>query len=176
MVDMCDHTMIYKKANPSEIIEVGDIVMLDPETASITRAVIAGPEDYMINSRLIVGVCIKSDNTARLNMIIDGGLSKNFERELLDSGVSDSIQTIIIASGTSDQNAREIIQVAYSGEYAVNICGYVDLGDQLSISNHPGKARSKDYLDRQYMITRSIGKVIKYTNNRDQVKVLLDIE
>ena len=108
--------------------------------------------------------------------MLDGGSSEELDRELIDSGVSDSIQTIIIESGTSDQNSREIIQVAYSGEQVVNICGFVDLGDRLCISSHPGKAKSKDYLDDEYFKARSIGKVIQFTNRKEQVKALIDIE
>ena len=89
---------------------------------------------------------------------------------------SDKPQTIIIESGDSDINKREIIQIAYMGEQMVNICGYVDLGDKLTLSDHPGKAKSKDFLDEEFYVARSIGKVIKFTNNPKQVKVLLDIE
>lgn len=178
MIDTCacNNTMTYKKAIPSEIIELGDIVMLDPGTNYIKRAVANDFGDLMINSRLIVGVCVKSNNTAPIPDMLDGGPSEELDRELIDSGVSDSIQTIIIESGTSDQNSREIIQVAYSGEQVVNICGFVDLGDRLCISSHPGKAKSKDYLDDEYFKARSIGKVIQFTNKKEQVKALIDIE
>ena len=38
------------------------------------------------------------------------------------------------------------------------------------------RAKSKDFLDREYFDMRSIGKVIKFTNVQDQVIALLDIE
>lgn len=179
MIDSCacDNILTFKKAIPSEIIELGDIVMLDPGTNYIKRAVVNDFQDMMINSRLIVGVCIKSNNTDPVPEIMSGGSSDgDIERELIDSGWSDSVQTIIIESGTADQNSREIIQVAYSGERAVNVCGFVDLGDRLCISSHPGKAKSKDYMDEEYFKARSIGKVIQFTNDPKRVKALIDIE
>ena len=173
----CNNTITYKKAIPSEIIELGDIVMLDPGTNYIKRAVVNNQEEMMLNSRLIVGVCVKANNTDPVPEVMSGGSSDDsIVRELIDSGLSDSIQTIIIESGTSDQNSREIIQVAYSGEHAVNICGFVDLGDRLCISQHPGKAKSKDYMDEEYFKSRSIGKVIQFTNDPKRVKALIDIE
>ena len=105
----------------------------------------------------------------------DGGKSKDVERTLISS-TSGDIEIIELEGGTSLQNQREIIKVAYTGEWPVNICGFVDIGDRLGISNHPGKATSIDYIDRDYFITRSIGKCVKYMKSREQVKVLLDIE
>ena len=179
MIDTCscNNTLTFKKAIPSEIIELGDIVMLDPGTNYIKRAVANDMQDMMVNSRLIIGVCVKSNNTEPIPEIMSGGPSEGtIKRELINGGVSDSVQTIIIESGTSDQNSREIIQVAYSGEHAVNICGFVDLGDRLCISSHPGKAKSKDYMDEEYFKARSIGKAIQFTNDPKRVKALIDIE
>lgn len=170
-----NHIMTYKKANASEIIEIGDLVMLDPATASITRAVINDCKEVPINTRLVVGVCISSDNFSPFLKKLDGGTSEDVTRIKLEAK-SDSIETIIITSGNSGQNSREIIQVAYMGEYPVNVQGFVDLGDKLCISNVPGKAKAINYIDRGYFNARSIGKVVKYLNNKNQVKVLLDIE
>ena len=88
MIDTCacNNTMTYKKAIPSEIIELGDIVMLDPGTNYIKRAVANDFGDLMINSRLIVGVCVKSNNTASIPDMLDGGSSEELDRELIDSG------------------------------------------------------------------------------------------
>ena len=36
----CNYTIKYKKSNPSEIIQIGDVIMLDPESLSITKAYI----------------------------------------------------------------------------------------------------------------------------------------
>lgn len=172
----CNHILTYRKSDPFEIIEVGDVIMLDPETSYIKKAVVNTEEEMIYNSRLIVGICVTSNNTDPIPITIDCGNSKTFERELIDSGTSDSIQTIIIISGDSNISKREIIQIAYTGEQIVNICGYVDIGDRLCISEDPGKAKSKDFLDENFYSARSIGKVIKFTNNPKQVKVLLDIE
>lgn len=172
----CENLITYKKAIPSELIEVGDIIMLDPGTSYVKRAVVEDFRDLKINSRLIVGVCVYSNNSDPIPSILNGGHSKNIERTLIDGGLSDSIQTIVIKGGDSNQNIREIIKVAYMGEQLVNVCGFVDLGDKLCISQHPGKAKSKDYLDSDYYRTRSIGKVVQFTNKKDQVRVLLDIE
>lgn len=97
---------------------------------------------------------------------------------LLDGGTSETVtkpSLIIIDGGTSEQNKREIIQIAYTGKQLVNICGYVNLGDKLCMSKTPGKAESLDYLNNNFY-ARTIGKVIQYTDNENQVKVLLDIE
>lgn len=178
MTDVCNHTMIYKKADASEIIQVGDILMLDPDTNYVTRAVADNKCAMTLNSRFVIGVCVKSDNASPIPIVIDGGEATEFdiERVEMDGGSSNSIETIIIESGNSEQNTRELVQIAYSGECVVNICGYVDLGDKLCISNHAGKAKAMDYLNNDYFSTRSIGKVIKFMNSMNQARVLLDIE
>lgn len=175
-MESCEQIVTYKKADASEVIEVGDIVMIDPDNALITRAVLDDSFEGAFNARLVVGVCINSNNTAKLRQVLDGGMSRVISRKELNGGNASSIQTIIIAGGDSSQNAREIIQVAYAGEYPVNVCGYVDLGDRLCVSSHAGKAKAIDYADNDYFRARSIGKVIKFMNSRDKVKVLLDIE
>lgn len=175
MVFNCEDYITYKKVDPTEIIEIGDIVMIDTATGYITRAVKGEKGDLPINTRMVVGVCINSNNIANLNILIDGGSSKDIERIELSSR-SDDTDIILIDGGNSEQNQREIIQVAYSGEWPVNVCGFVDIGDRLSISNHAGKAKSIDYYDKDYFLVRSIGKAIKYLKNKEQVKVLLDIE
>lgn len=165
----------YKKVNADEIISIGDVVMIDPANGYITRAVKGNKESAPINARMVVGVCVYSNNIAKSNKIIDAGSSKDLERIELSSN-SQKSDIIYIDGGNSEQNPREVIQVVYTGECLVNVIGYVDLGDRLGISAEPGKAKSIDYTDTHYFIERSIGKVIKYTSTRDQVKVLLDIE
>ena len=124
---------------------------------------------------MVVGICISSNNTALPTILLDGGKSKNVDRILLHS-LSDSTDIIILDGGNSAQNPREIIEVAYTGEWPVNVCGFVDIGDKLGISKHPGKAKAIEYIDNDYFVTRSIGKVVKFMKDREQVKVLLDIE
>lgn len=172
----CENEITYIKAIPSEVINIGDVIMLDPSTGYIKRAVLEKPYEYSINTRLVVGICVWTDNKTPLQEIIDGGNSKINNREDIDGGSSDNIQTIIINGGSSKQNTREIIKVAYTGEQVVNLCGPVNIGDRLCISNRPGIAKSKDYLENTYEDIRSIGKVIRFVNGRTQAKVLLDIE
>lgn len=167
---------VYQKAIPSEIIEIGDIVMLDPDTSLIKRAVATNMHEHIINSRLIVGVCTEVNNDTGEIIIIDGGPAKELDRILFYGGNSLDQEHKVINGGTSDANSNELVKVAYQGTCLVNIRGYVDFGDQLCISSKPGKAKSKDFLDREYFKSRSIGKVIKFTNTKNQVKVLLNIE
>ena len=180
MSSQCNEVLTYRKVIPSEIIIPGDVIMIDPDTGMIKRTEVNDFNDYIINSRLIIGICIASDNSSPLPEILDGGPSTDTDRISLDAGTSDynieDLQIILIDGGLSNQNSREIITVQYAGTCLVNISGYVDLGDELCISFEPGKAKSKDYLNKEYFYSRSIGKVIKYTNNPSQVKVLLDIE
>ena len=171
----CENTITYKKVDPSEIIEVGDVIMIDPDNGYITRAVRGDNYEFPINTRMVVGICIWSNNTALPTIIIDGGLSKDLERKEISS-TSESIDLIYIDGGPSNENPREIIQVAYTGEWPVNVCGFVDIGDKLGISKHAGKAKAIEYIDKDYFLTRSIGKCVKYMKNKEQVKVLLDIE
>jgi hypothetical protein len=35
----CENYITYKKLDPSEIIEVGDVIMIDPSSGYITRAI-----------------------------------------------------------------------------------------------------------------------------------------
>jgi len=41
--DVCKNLAVYHKLDVDEIIEVGDIVMLDPATNTVTRAVANNP-------------------------------------------------------------------------------------------------------------------------------------
>lgn len=171
----CENILTYKKVDAEEIIDVGDIIMIDPDSGYITKAVIGSPEEMPINTRLVIGVCIKSNNYAKINIVIDGGPAKDIER-IDASSVAESIDIILLDGGTGEQNQREIIEVAYTGEWPVNVCGFIDIGDKLRISEHAGKAKAIDYIDNDFFKSRSIGKVVKYMKNKEQVKVLLDIE
>ena len=171
-----DDFVVYRKADPSEIIEVGDVLMIDVESTLITKAVINDFGTAPLNSRMVVGICVEANNSGKAPMTIDGGTSIESERIVLENDSKDHPEVVIIEGGPSMQNPREIIKIAYRGEVPVNICGFVDLGDKLTISKHPGKARALDYTNRDYFKARTIGKVIKYMNNSNQVKVLLDIE
>lgn len=174
MSDVCSNILTYKKSDPSEIIDIGDLIMINPDNGLVKKASFSDCEDYVTNSRLIIGVCVGTNNTNPTNITIDGGNSNTVDTKKLDGGTSIKPTTIIIDGGTSTQNGREIIQLAYDGKQIVNICGYVNLGDSLCLGRVPGKAESFDYLTNIFYVT-NIGQVIQYTDNKDQVKVLLDI-
>ena len=177
MSDVCKNIVTYHKTNVDEIIDIGDIVMLDTETNTVTKAVANNPEELIINARMIIGVVIFSDNWSKVPLVIDGGRARDSEeKEEIDCGTSeDKPEFIFIEGGTAEQSMRELVKIAYSGEVPVNICGFVQLGDRLTISEHAGKAKAIDYIDNDYFRLRSIGKVIKYIS-KYQAKVLLDIE
>ena len=171
-----ENTLTYRKRIPTEIINIGDLIMLDSATGYIQKAVLEYPYEYSINSSLVIGICVSSDNETPTTSTINGGKSNTIERQEFNGGNSNTIETIIINGGDSTQNPREIIQVAYTGEQMVNLCGPVHIGDRLCISNQPGKAMSKDYLGQEFYDLRSIGKVIRLDKQNKQAKVLLDIE
>ena len=174
--DVCKNLAVYHRLDVDEIIEVGDIVMLDPATNTVTKAVANDPEEFILNARLIVGVVVFSDNYSKVPLILDGGRASTTEFEEIDCGTSEvKPEYILIEGGTAEQNMRELVQIAYGGEVPVNICGFVELGDRLTISEHAGKAKAIDYIDNDYFKLRSIGKVVKFIS-KDQAKVLLDIE
>ena len=179
MSDVCKNIVTYHKTDVDEIIDIGDIVMLDTDTNTVTKAVANDSGEMIVNDRMIVGVVIFSDNWSKVPLVIDGGMATDkgsVTRGEIDCGTSEEKpEYIIIEGGTSEQNMRELVKIAYAGEVPVNICGYVQLGDRLTISEHAGKAQSINYIDNDYFRLRSIGKVIKYIN-KYQAKVLLDIE
>ena len=174
--DICKNLVVYHRKDLNEIIEIGDIVMLDPATNTVTRAVANNYMEFILNARLIVGVVVFSDNYSKVPIVLDGGNADTEVFEDIDCGTSaDKPEFILIEGGTSEQSTREIVQLVYGGEVPVNICGFVQLGDRLTISKHAGKAKAIDYINNDYFKSRSIGKVIKFIN-KNQVKVLLDIE
>lgn len=174
--DVCKNLAVYHKLDVDEIIEVGDVVMLDPATNTVTKAVANNHGEFILNARLIVGVVMYSDNYSKVPIVIDGGRATTIELEEIDCGTSeDKPEFILIEGGTAEQSMRELVQIAYGGEVPVNICGFVQLGDRLTISRHAGKAKAIDYIDNDYFKSRSIGKVIKFIS-KTQAKVLLDIE
>ena len=179
MSDVCKNIVTYHKADVDEIIDIGDIVMLDTDTNTVTKAVANDEMEMVINARMIVGLVIFSDNWSKVPLVIDGGMARDrgsVTRDEMDCGTSEEKpEYILIEGGNGEQNMRELVKIAYSGEVPVNICGYVQLGDRLTISEHAGKAQSINYIDNDYFRLRSIGKVIKYIT-KYQAKVLLDIE
>ena len=127
-------TMVYRKVDPTEIINIGDVIMIDPYSGYITKAGKGDKNACPINNRLVIGVCVNSNNYAMFNIEINGGSSfDDIEREELSSTSGDT-ELIYIDGGTSEQNQREIIEVAYSGEVPVNIIGFVEIGDRIGRS------------------------------------------
>lgn len=173
MTDNCNSLITYTKSNPSEIIEPGDVVMLNTADLKITKAFY---EDNKITySRFILGVCVESNNTLNLTKIIDGNKAKDVPRTVLDGGNATSVQSIIINGQGAGVNPKSIITIAYKGIAKVNVCESVKLGDKLTISKYPGKVQA--YHGRQTdNLTRPIGKVIETVKDENYVYVLLDIE
>lgn len=172
----CNNVLTYKKAIPDEIIDIGDIIMLDVESGLIKRAVLERPHcDFSYNSRLVVGICVGSDNVTEQPVIIDGGTSEYSIRTVLDGGDSTNIQRIEIIGGDSTTPTSTIISVAYSGVQDVNTTGFIKIGNQLCISSKPGKAQSKDFHGKEFYDIRSMGRVIKIPE-KDKATIILDIE
>lgn len=169
--------LTLRKSNPLEIINVGDIIQINPDDGLIKKAIQEKIFEDNINTRLVIGICIATDNETPLNLIIDGGMSKTLDRILLDGGMSDTIQTIIIEGGDSTTNPRQIIQVAYDGEQIVNMCGPFDKKDFICISGVAGKGKSIKYIDIKFRDgLRKIGKVTEVIEECKQAKVKLNIE
>lgn len=166
--------VIYKKVDPKEKIAIGDVMMISPENQLITRAV---RDKWGLNERLVVGVCTNSDNKSLLPFVIDGGVAKELKsiRPIINGGNSQG-NMLVINGGGSKLRPRKVITVETSGVQIVNVAHHVDLGDRLTISKHVGKAQSMETFGLDGFDTRSIGKAIKYTDNREQVLCLLNIE
>lgn len=172
----CNNVLTYKKAIPAEVINIGDIIMLDVESGYIKKAVLERHCEYSVNSRLVVGICISSDNESKQPIVIDGGSCEVTDRVLLDGGTAEvNIQTIKIEGGTSEEPSSTIIQVGCGGIMDVNTVGPIRIGNQLCISPKPGKAQSKDFDGREFYNIRSIGRVIKIPQ-KDKATIILDIE
>lgn len=162
------NTIKMLKTNCEEIIEIGDVIMLDTSTLKVTKAVLNDCNELQFNSRMVVGVCSDSNNTAPLPGYLNGGPAKDVKQEVPPLE--------LIHGGGAKEKARQLIRVSHDGEHIVNVCEPVELGDRLTISKAAGKAKSKDFLDNEYYGSRSIGKVIRYTADKTKVKVLLDVE
>lgn len=69
------------------------------------------------------------------------------------------------------------VQVQNTGTCIVNVLGTTAIGDELTSSEIPGKARSIKYIQEKRMFNiRSIGKVIYLYKDLSKAKVLLNIE
>lgn len=163
----------YRKSDVTENIEVGDIVMLSPENQRVTRAF---ADKQGINERLVIGVCVESDNTTPMPPVVNGGVAKvsNTKTQIIDGN---SKKGLILNGGNSSIRPREVIRVESGNTQVVNVVHHVDLGDRLTLSRqHPGKAESVDIGNVNRFDNRNIGKAIKYTGSKDKVVCLLNIE
>lgn len=163
----------YRKVNPSEVIDVGDILMISPENQRVTKAIRDG---HGINERLVIGVVTKSDNTTPMPILIDGGFSKDVDRAIIGNGNSE-ICILSIDGGNSELNSREYVDIISSGTTKVGIDDkIVHIGDKLTISRFTaGKAERRKISNTDPSGGRSIGKVI--TNLEEgYVETLLNIE
>lgn len=169
--------IIYKKAVPTEVIEVGDIIQIDLSTGKVQKSILPDLFDMEINSKLMLGVCIESDNTTPLNIVLNGGTGKELKREVLDGGLSDNTQTIILYNTNSSPNTREQITVAYSGQYIVNMDSNFKENDLICISKTPGKGKKLEFIDaRMRNGIRTIGRVASIIEENKKALINLDIE
>ena len=139
--------LTYRKCNPEETINIGDLIMIDHASGLVTKSKLELPQEMKLNTRLVIGVCTYSDNITPLNIIIDGGKAKEIDRVLVDGGKSEQVETILLCGGDSKINPREIIKLAYSGEQVISYSD--DNGiipredDEVCICYEPGKVMVK---------------------------------
>ena len=108
--------------------------------------------------------------------IIDCYIAEDVDRTLLDLGTSETEGDIIINCGDSSLNPREYITIETEGNVTLNKDKRpVKIGERVVMSFEEGKVTNGQYLDRDYLHSRHIGKVIKIIDE-NTVRVLLDIE
>lgn len=166
-------SVVYRKKDISEEIEIGDIIMISPEDQRVTRAV---ADKKKLNERLVIGVCTESDNKTPIPHLLSGGSAKisNVKIPVVDGN---SKTSLILDGGNSTIRPRETITVEANSSQVVNVVHHVDLGDKLTLSrNHPGKAEAVDIGNTNRFDNRNIGKAIKYTADSNKVVCLLNIE
>lgn len=163
----------YKKQDPTEYIQVGDILMISPKTQLVTKAI---RDRHGFNERFVVGVVTESDNTTLIPLNIDGGGSKDIQRALIDGGTSE-INVVPILGGSSSNISREYVNATSCGVEIVRIDDWVHTGDRLMISRKTAGAAERMKISNMKPVgSRSIGKVVEKLENKEQVKVLLNIE
>lgn len=174
----------FNKSTPTEIINIGDLIMLDIKTGLVTIATGISKEDYPINSSNIIGICSKSDNKTHLPLMLDCGTSTTeIDKEdilhYLDLGDSTTETDHVIQSPNSEPNPREYIEVQSQGIVTLNTDHrHIEVGDKVVLSVEPNKVTSNmfdDFDRREWIYARPIGKVVNILPN-NKVEVLLDIE
>lgn len=125
----CECVNPYRKLDEDQVIEVGDIISLDPISNRVKLSFNRGKR----KDEQVIGVCEKIENN--------------------------------------------MIYVANTAIIDVNVTGMICIGDKLTISEIPGKARAIRYDEDETQFTiRSIGKVIGLYNVYEKAQVILDIE
>ena len=167
---------VYRKEDPSEIIEIGDLIQINPLTGLVTKA-----QEIFCSSRFVIGVCSNTDNESYIPIELNAGTTNDHKSDVneLESGTAnidnDSIMYEFEAD-SADISSREKVTVVQYGVVNVKTIGMVCLGDKLSVSHKPGYAISEKY-DRNFEKRRTFGKVIALDKIKDGIAtVLLDIE
>ena len=106
-----ENTLTYRKRIPTEIINIGDLIMLDSATGYIQKAVLEYPCEYSINSSLVIGICVSSDNETPATLTINGDKSNTKKRQEFNGGNSNTVETIIINGAL---NAKIVGQKAHT--------------------------------------------------------------
>lgn len=167
---------VYRKEDPSEVIEIGDIIQINPLTGLVTKS-----QERFCSSRFVIGVCSKTDNESYIPTELNAGTTENFKSDVneLEAGsarIDEDLLVYEFEADGADISPREKLTVVQYGVVDVKTVGMVCLGDKLSISYKPGYAISEKY-DRNFEKRRTFGKVIALNKIKDNVAtVLLDIE
>lgn len=103
---------------------------------------------------------------------------KRIEDKVIKSKESHYIEPDVRIIGVCDKVLEDnTISVKSVGICDINVINLICIGDKLTASERPGKARAIKYgEDETNFDIRSIGKVIGLYNSYDKVKVILDIE
>jgi hypothetical protein len=174
----------YFKADPTEIINTNDLIRLDPTTLNVKVTTDDNIDDYIVNEKLIVGVCTSSNNETPLPKTIDCGDSTS-EYETLDLGDSTTETDHILECEDSTINERCYIEVDNEGivDLTYDIPedletiedNNIQIGDKVVMGFKSNTVIKSCYDHRQFIRARTIGKVIEVLGD-NKVKVLLDIE
>lgn len=171
-------SQIFIKSNPTEIINPEDLIMLDTKTGLVTKSRSENDGEYQVNSNLIVGVCINSNNDFQKWLKMDCGTSRTEQNyTFVNGGSSNSVfSEDIIDCKDSSIPETEKIDVQSDGITIVGYQGNMCLGNLLCMSRlAEGRVTSNEFMGREFLTTRTIGKVIEILDD-NKVKILLNIK
>ena len=170
---------VFNKVDPTEIINVGDLIMLDSATGKVTVSYANSFEELEVNQMLVLGVCSQSDNITQLPLTLDCGTSKNDTQNIviLDLGDSTTETEHVLYCETSEINPREYISISNEGsvELETDNINSVEIGTKVRMSRERNKITGNEFNGREATHFRTIGKVTKLLGD-NKVEVLLDIE